>query len=162
MVREDRAQNLLALRQKQRCRRALRKGRDCFVGRGEDRESAAGLQRVGEACGLDRGEQRLELRRHGGVDDATGTTVGLARVVTDRATFAWPCDVCIEEPWRGQEVSRRMLEALERHPDLQPRRRWCLATRDAHCLSTKFGDRPVPSDRWMEKPCPKEWWQRGA
>jgi len=55
-----------------------------------------------------------------------------------------------------------MLEALERHPDLQPRRRWCLATRDAHCLSAKFGDRPVPSDRWMEKPCPKEWWQRGA
>jgi N-acetylglutamate synthase-like GNAT family acetyltransferase len=96
------------------------------------------------------------------IDDATGTTVGLARVVTDRATFAWLCDVCVEGPWRGQGISRRMLEALERHPDLQTLRRWCLATRDAHGLNEKFGYRPVPADRWMEKPCPKERWQHGA
>jgi len=55
-----------------------------------------------------------------------------------------------------------MLGALERHPDLQPRRRWCLAARDAHGLCEKLGDRPVPSDRSMEKPCPKERWQHGA
>lgn len=96
------------------------------------------------------------------IDESTGQTVGIARVVTDRATFAWLCDVCVEEPWRGQGISRRMLEALERHPDLQTLRRWCLATRDAHGLYEKFGYRPVPADRWMEKPCPKEGWQRGA
>jgi hypothetical protein len=55
-----------------------------------------------------------------------------------------------------------MLEALERHPDLQTLRRWCLSTRDAHGLYGKFGYRPVPADRWMEKPCPKERWQREA
>jgi GNAT superfamily N-acetyltransferase len=96
------------------------------------------------------------------LDDATGATVGLARVVTDRATFAWLCDVCVQEGRRGQGISRRMLEALERHPDLQTVRRWCLATRDAHGLYEKFGYLPVPAGRWMEKPCPKERWQAGS
>jgi GNAT superfamily N-acetyltransferase len=96
------------------------------------------------------------------IDDATGPTVGLARVVTDRATFAWLCDVCVREGWRGQGIARRMLEALERHPDLQTLRRWCLATRDAHGLYEQFGYRPVPADRWMEKPCPAQRWQAGS
>lgn len=92
------------------------------------------------------------------IDDATGETVGLARVVTDRATFAWLCDVFVLEAWRGQGISRRLIEALERHPDLQTLRRWCLATRDAHGLYEKFGYRPVPADRWMEKPMRAERW----
>jgi GNAT superfamily N-acetyltransferase len=93
------------------------------------------------------------------VDEATGTTVGLARVVTDRATFAWLCDVFVDERWRGQGISRRMIEELERHPALQTLRRWCLATRDAHGLYEQFGYGPVPADRWMEKQGPKERWQ---
>ena len=93
------------------------------------------------------------------VDDATGTTVGLARVVTDRATFAWLCDVYVDERWRGQGISRRMIEELERHPALQTLRRWCLATRDAHGFYVKFGDRPVSENRWMGNQGPKERWQ---
>ena len=93
------------------------------------------------------------------IDDATGKTVGLARVVTDRATFAWLCDVFVLEGHRGHGLSRRMLEELERHPSLQTLRRWCLATRDAHGLYEKFGYRPVPADRWMEKQGAKERWQ---
>ena len=73
------------------------------------------------------------------IDDATGATIGLARVVTDRATFAWLCDVFVVEGWRGQGISRRLIESLERHPDLQTVRRWCLATRDAHGLYEKLG-----------------------
>ena len=96
------------------------------------------------------------------IDEATGTTVGLARVVTDRATFAWLCDVFVQEPWRGQGISRRMLEALEAHPSLQTLRRWCLATRDAHGLYRKFGFQPVAADRWMERLGPKEAWQERA
>jgi hypothetical protein len=76
-----------------------------------------------------------------------------------RATFAWPCDACVQEGWRGQGISRRMREALERHPDLQTVRRWYRATRDALGLSEKSDDLPVPADRWMEKPCPKQRWQ---
>ena len=96
------------------------------------------------------------------IDDDSGAVVGLARVVTDRATFAWLCDVFVLEAHRGHGLSRRMLEELERHPSLQTLRRWCLATRDAHGLSEKCGYRPVPADRWMEKQCPKERWQEPA
>ena len=96
------------------------------------------------------------------IDDDSGAVVGLARVVTDRATFAWLCDVFVLEAHRGHGLSRRMLEELERHPSLQTLRRWCLATRDAHGLYEKFGYRPVPADRWMEKQCSKECWQEPA
>lgn len=92
------------------------------------------------------------------IDDATGATVGLARVVTDRATFAWLCDVFVDEGWRRQGIAHRLLSELERHPDLQTLRRWCLATRDAHALYAQFGYRPVPADRWMEKPLPGDRW----
>jgi N-acetylglutamate synthase-like GNAT family acetyltransferase len=94
------------------------------------------------------------------IDDATGTTVGLARVVTDRATFAWLCDVVVDERFRGQGISRRLIEELERHPSLQTVRRWCLATRDAEGLYQKFGYRRLPPERtWMEKQGPKDAWQ---
>jgi GNAT superfamily N-acetyltransferase len=96
------------------------------------------------------------------IDDSSGQTVGLARVVTDRATFAWLCDVFVAESHRGHGLSRRMLEELERHPALQTLRRWCLATRDAHGLYEKFGYRPVPADRWMEKQGPKDRWQESS
>lgn len=93
------------------------------------------------------------------IDEATGETVGIARVVTDRATFAWLCDVMVDERFRGQGISRRLLEELERHPDLGSLRRWCLATRDAHGLYAKHGYRPVPEGRWMERQGPKDRWQ---
>jgi len=97
------------------------------------------------------------------IDDSTGSTIGVARVVTDRATFAWLCDVCVDERWRGQGVARRMIEELERHPSLQTVRRWCLVTRDAEALYEKFGYSRIPPARiWMEKQNPKERWQAGS
>lgn len=92
-------------------------------------------------------------------DEESGTTVGVARVVTDRAIFASLCDVFVEERVRGRGVARRMIEELEREPTLQSVRRWCLATSDAHGLYERFGYRPVPAERWMEKQGPKERWQ---
>ena len=53
------------------------------------------------------------------IDEATGDAVGMARVVTDRATFAWLCDVFVAERFRGQGIARRLLDALEREPSLQ-------------------------------------------
>jgi GNAT superfamily N-acetyltransferase len=94
------------------------------------------------------------------LDDASGETVGFARVVTDRATFAWLCDVFVLEPWRGQGLSLRLVEELERHPELQTVRRWCLATRDAEGLYAKFGYSRIPPTRnWMEKQGTPERWQ---
>jgi len=78
--------------------------------------------------------------------------VGFARVVTDRAIFAYLCDVFIHEEYRGQSLGKWMLECIFSHPDLLGLRRWCLLTRDAHGLYSQFGFTELndPS-RWMEK-----------
>ncbi|RDC57725.1 N-acetyltransferase [Pedobacter chinensis] len=65
--------------------------------------------------------------------------VGFARWVTDRATFAWLCDVYIEAPYRGQGLSKKLMSFMIFHPDLQGLRRYQLATSDAHGLYEQFG-----------------------
>jgi GNAT superfamily N-acetyltransferase len=65
--------------------------------------------------------------------------VGFARVTTDRATFAYLADVFILPEHRGQGLSKRLMEAILAHPDLQRLRRWMLATADAHELYRRFG-----------------------
>jgi ribosomal protein S18 acetylase RimI-like enzyme len=77
--------------------------------------------------------------------------VGFARVVTDRATYAYLCDVYILESHRGKGLSKRLVEAVMAHPDLQGLRRFQLVTRDAHGLYKRFGFRaPQHPDRHME------------
>lgn len=81
--------------------------------------------------------------------------VGFARVVTDRATFAYVSDVYVLERYRGRGIAQRMMRALLEHPELQGLRRWMLATRDAHGLYAKLGFTPLPgSDRFMERTTP--------
>jgi len=65
--------------------------------------------------------------------------VGFARVVTDKATFAYLADVFILEPHRGKGLSKRLMESVFAHPDLQGLRRFLLATKDAHGLYKQFG-----------------------
>jgi GNAT superfamily N-acetyltransferase len=65
--------------------------------------------------------------------------VGFARVTTDRATFAYLGDVFILPEHRGRGLSKRLMEAILAHSDLQGLRRWMLATADAHELYSKFG-----------------------
>jgi ribosomal protein S18 acetylase RimI-like enzyme len=77
--------------------------------------------------------------------------VGFARVVTDRATFAYLCDVYILESHRGKGLSKWLVEAVMAHPELQGLRRLQLVTRDAHGLYKRFGFRaPKNPDRHME------------
>ena len=73
-----------------------------------------------------------------GLFDGTNQ-VGLARVVTDRATFAYLCDVYVLETHRGQGLGKWLIETVMAHPDLQGLRRFQLVTRDAHGLYEKFG-----------------------
>jgi GNAT superfamily N-acetyltransferase len=73
-----------------------------------------------------------------GVLDGT-TLVGLARVITDRATFAYLTDVVIAPSVRGQGVAHRLMEEILRHPDLQGLRRFALITNDAMRLYEDFG-----------------------
>ncbi|WP_426753951.1 GNAT family N-acetyltransferase [Myxococcus sp. Y35] len=78
--------------------------------------------------------------------------VGYARVVTDRASFAYLCDVFVLESWQGRGLGKWMLEALLAHPDLQGLRRFLLATRDAHSLYAQYGFQPLGAPaRFMER-----------
>ena len=65
--------------------------------------------------------------------------VGFARVVTDRATFAYLADVFILDPHRGKGLSKWLMEFVTGHEDLQGLRRFMLATKDAHGLYRQFG-----------------------
>src|SRR5262245_49488246 len=72
-----------------------------------------------------------------------GQQVGFARVVTDRTTFAYLCDVYVLEAHRGRGVSRQLMDSVVAHPDLQGLRRIMLATLDAHGLYAKYGFTPL-------------------
>ena len=77
--------------------------------------------------------------------------VGFARVVTDKATFAYLADVYVLEAHRGRGLARRIMEAVKQHPDLQGLRRMLLATRDAHGLYADYGFKPLATpERMME------------
>lgn len=65
--------------------------------------------------------------------------VGYARVVTDRATFAWLCDVFIAADHRGRGLGHWLVESVLAHPDLQGLRRILLATADAHGVYRSVG-----------------------
>jgi GNAT superfamily N-acetyltransferase len=65
--------------------------------------------------------------------------VGFARVVTDRATFAWVADVYVVESHRRRGIADALLGAAKTHPELQGLRRWSLVTRDAHALYRRHG-----------------------
>jgi len=67
-----------------------------------------------------------------------GRQVGLTRVVTDYATFAYLCDVYVLEDHRGRGLSKWMMRAVMSHPALTGARRAMLATRDAHGLYRQF------------------------
>jgi len=68
-----------------------------------------------------------------------GQQAGFARVVTDRATFAWLCDVFVLPAYRGRGLSKWLMEVVWAHPELQGLRRRMLATLDAHGLYQQFG-----------------------
>ena len=76
--------------------------------------------------------------------------IGFARVVTDRATFAWVCDVFVLAEHRGNGVARLLMDAVMAHPDLARCRNIMLATRDAHGLYARYGFAPLAEPaRWM-------------
>jgi len=86
------------------------------------------------------------------------TQAGFARVVTDKSSFAYLADVYVLEEHRGQGLSKRLVEAVLSHPELQGMRRFLLATRDAHGLYAQFGFRaPAKPENFMEIRTPPGW-----
>lgn len=82
-----------------------------------------------------------------------GQQVGFARVVTDYATFAWLCDVYVDETFRGHGLGKALVQAVVSHPHLKDIRRLLLATRDAHGLYAGYGgfEALKNPERWMER-----------
>ena len=83
-----------------------------------------------------------------GIYDAKGSQVGFARVISDRATYAYLGDVFLLESHRGRGLSKWLMECIVKHPELQGLRRWTLLTRDAHGLYSQFGFTPVKAPQW--------------
>lgn len=69
--------------------------------------------------------------------------VGFARWITDKATFAYLCDVYVAEEFRGLGLSKKLMSLMLFHPDLQGLRRYQLATLDAHGLYEQFGFKAI-------------------
>jgi GNAT superfamily N-acetyltransferase len=76
--------------------------------------------------------------------------VGFARIMGDRATFAYVADVFVLPNHRGKGLARWLMETILLQPQYKGLRRWLLATRDAHGLYAKLGFTPVDGARFME------------
>ena len=72
-------------------------------------------------------------------DTASGEQVAYARVVTDRATFAWLCDVYVDPAVRGKGLGTALVGAVREHLRPYGVRRILLATHDAHGVYAKLG-----------------------
>lgn len=79
-------------------------------------------------------------------EKSSGKQVGLTRVVTDHATFAYLCDVYVLEEHRGHGLGKFLMRAVMAHPALTGARRTMLGTRDAHGLYAQYGFRQPPDD----------------
>ncbi|MDF3142853.1 MULTISPECIES: GNAT family N-acetyltransferase [unclassified Streptomyces] len=77
--------------------------------------------------------------------DAFGDQVAYARVVTDRATFAWLCDVYVVPAHRGRGLGTWLAGAVRDHLAPYRLKRVLLSTLDAHEVYAKAGFMPVPN-----------------
>ncbi len=85
-----------------------------------------------------------------------GGLAAFARVISDRATYAYLCDLFVEQEHRGLGLSQQLLRAILGHPELQGIKRWSLATRDAHGLYARFGFVPLARpETFMERRDPE-------
>ncbi|CAL9392780.1 GNAT family N-acetyltransferase [Streptomyces sp. enrichment culture] len=83
-------------------------------------------------------------------DTASGEQVAYARVVTDRATFAWLCDVYVDPSVRGKGVGTALVTAVREEVRSYGVRRVLLATHDAHGVYEKIGFAPLARpEHWM-------------
>ena len=77
--------------------------------------------------------------------------IGFARIISDFSTMAYLGDVYILEEYRGNGLSKWLIETIMSYPNLQGLRRWILLTGDAHGLYRKFGWTDIADPvKWME------------
>jgi GNAT superfamily N-acetyltransferase len=69
--------------------------------------------------------------------------VGMARVISDYATYAYLTDVYVLEEHQGKGLAKAMLTAIKAHQELQGVGMWMLFTRTAHSLYARYGWQPL-------------------
>jgi GNAT superfamily N-acetyltransferase len=80
-----------------------------------------------------------------------GTQVAVARIVSDRATFVWLCDVYVDPAFRGRGIGTMLADRTVAWAGQHGINRIVLATLDAHGVYAKAGFTPVAyPERWME------------
>ncbi|GAA0633551.1 GNAT family N-acetyltransferase [Streptomyces thermocarboxydovorans] len=105
------------------------------------------------ALGRPRAKQDAAMRgslNFGVYESVSGEQVAYARVITDRATFAWLCDVYVDPAVRGKGIGTALVAGVRE--ELRPcgLRRIVLVTHDAHGVYAKLGFRTLErSDDWM-------------
>jgi len=91
-----------------------------------------------------------------GLYTSDGEQVGFARQVTDRATFAWLCDVFVTAGHRGGGTGSFLVRTAVGHPDVVGIRQLLMAEPGRTLYRRHgFGDLLKP-ERWMERPAPGE------
>ncbi len=91
-----------------------------------------------------------------GLYTSSGAQIGLVRVISDYATFAYLCDVYVLESHRNRGLAKAAMEFVTAHPRLQGLRRLQLVTRDAQSLYARYGFTVVAQpEMHMEKRTPR-------
>jgi N-acetylglutamate synthase-like GNAT family acetyltransferase len=73
-----------------------------------------------------------------------GRQIGFARVISDFSTIAYLGDIYVLDNYRGQGLSKKLMESVMTHPNLQGLRRWILLTSTADWLYQKYGFTKLP------------------
>ncbi|MGW2633696.1 GNAT family N-acetyltransferase [Streptomyces chattanoogensis] len=90
-------------------------------------------------------EQSIRGSLNFAIHDAAGSQVAYARAVTDRATFAWLCDVYVAPAHRGKGLGTWLAGAVRDHLAPYRLKRVLLSTLDAHDVYAKAGFVPFPN-----------------
>jgi GNAT superfamily N-acetyltransferase len=77
---------------------------------------------------------------------------GFARMVTDRATFAWLCDVFVAAEHRAKGVGTFLVRTAVEHPDVAGIRQLLMATPGRSLYRRHGFGHLLRPERWMERP----------
>ncbi len=77
--------------------------------------------------------------------------IGLARVISDFATYAYLCDVYILESHRRRHLGSWLISCVLDHPDLAQLKRIALITHNAQDFYRRFGFEFPSQDHYMER-----------
>ncbi len=76
--------------------------------------------------------------------------IGLTRVITDKASFAYLADIYVLDKYQGKGLGTWMIKNVMKSSELQGIRRWQLITRNAQKFYQKFGFKSIEEpDRHM-------------